>query len=593
VRTPRPGGGAVVPLRLKPARQPEGGAVRVKLDIAPREGSLVLDGRTLGAAAEFSGADLARLGYRSDRPGTVTDMFSFAVRDEWGSHETGFVTVALEPSDTDALVAAAEPARPQLGRVQASASSVVGLGPNLKLSAGLPAAAPAKAGQGWVRLAAAPSGGQLMLGERRLDDGRLLPVAELPNLAFRPSIGSEGRVEEAVFRTEEPGDGEVRLRIRVDLHPCDRLAAHLFDTQAVTPGVPVEKLEAEPAREACEAAVRDHPEVARFHSQLGRAYLALRRNADGLATFERAARMGHRRAAAIIGGLHLIGMLVPQDAARARALYEQAAEAGDIIAAQALGQMYYEGRGVERDLARARELFEKGVEVGSTSAMNSLGRMYSLGEGVAHDGAVAARFWAASAERGDIYGINNLGFVHLNGLATSPDPERALAYFRQAAELGHPQAPNNVGRLFAEGRGVRANLAEAAKWYRLGADRGDAWAALNLANMHRAGHGVRPDLVAAARLYARAAALPQLQAAEQGAAAVAQLDPAAKLRALRSLMKALRADPGEGPASKLVPRAAALAAERGAAPASQELDHVLIAAAKAEWLALGARLDHF
>ena len=589
VRPTRASGAVAVPLGLKPARQPEGGAVRVSLETAPREGALVLEGRALTHGAEFSGADLGKLAYRPANAGVVADVFAFAVRDDWGNHETGFVTVALEPSEP-AAVTAVEPPR-ELGRVQAIASSTAGIGPNLKIS-GLPAAS-AKTGQSWVKLAAAPSGGQLVLGERRLDDGRLLTVAELPNLAFRPLVGSEGRVEEAVFRTEDPDAGEIRLRIEIGVHPCDRLAAHQFDTQAVTDGVPLEKLEPEAAREACEAAVREHPDVARFHSQLGRAYLALRRNAEGLRAFQRAADMGHRRAAAVIGGFHLIGMLVPQDFAQARALYEQAAQAGDVIASQALGQMYHEGRGVERNLVKARELFEKGLHVGSTAAMNSLGRMYSLGEGVAKDGTVAARFWAASAERGDIYGVNNLGFVYLNGLGTSPDPKRALGYFKEAAKLGHPQAPNNVGRIYAEGRGVRPSLAEAAKWYRLGADRGDAWAALNLAGLHRTGRGVAADPIAAARLYARAAGLPQLQPAEQGRAMLGRIDRDTKLRALRGLLEALGGDAGEGAASQVVQAAGAVATQRGAAPQSQELDHVLIAAAKAEWLASGHRLDNF
>ena len=593
VRTARSSGTAAVPLRLKPARQPEGGAVRVRLETPPREGALMLDARPLGTGAEFDGADLSELSYSPHQDGAVTDVFSFAVEDDWGNRESGFVTVAIEPSFANASVATAKPERIGLGRVQARAHSTVGLGPNLRLSAQLPQTSSAEARQSWIRLAAAPSSGQLMLGERRLDTGRSVTLAELPDISFRPAIGSEGRIDEAVFRTEEPTGGELRLRIEVDLHPCDRLAAHAFDTQAVTEGVPVEKLDAPKARDACEAAVREHPEVARFHSQLGRAYLALRRNAEALRAFERAAEMGHRRAAAVIGGFHLVGMLVPQDPDRARALYHHAAEAGDITAAQGLGQMYYEGRGVERDLVRARELFEKGVHVGSTAAMNSLGRMYSLGEGVEKDEAVAARFWRASAERGDVYGINNVGFVYLNGIGTRPDPQRALSYFKQAAELGHPQAPNNVGRLYAEGRGVRGDLTEAARWFRIGADRGDAWAALNLANLHRTGQGARLDLVATARFYARAAGLPQLEPAEQGRAMVAQLDRATKLKTMRGLLKSLKADPGEASPSQLIEKAAALATERGAAPTSQDLDDVLIAVAKAEWLALNARLDQF
>jgi TPR repeat protein len=591
VRARRAPDEAAVPLGLVAARQPEGGEVRVNIETAPRQGVLELDGRTLAAGGAFTGADLARLAYRPEDQGrAVADAFSFNIRDDFGNQGTGFVTVALEAAADEVAVASRPTPSLDLGRVVASATSTLGLGPNLKV-AGPSLVAGDNAGQSWVRLITAPSGGLLKIGDRPLDRGRSMTLAELPKLAFLPSIGSNGQVSDAVFQVEAPNAGEIRLRIQVDIDACDRLAAFQFDTQGVVEGVPVEQLDARAALAACEAAVRDHPDVARFHSQLGRAYLALRRNADALRAFEQAASLGHRRASAVLGGFYLLGTLVPQDPARARSLYQQAADMGDVAAAKALGQMYYDGRGVTQDFARARELFEKGAHVGYTESMNSLGRLYSLGEGVTRDAAVARHFWEASAERGDIYGINNLGFVYLNGTDVAADPSRALTLFQRAAKLGHPQAPNNVGNILVRGKGVRANLDEAARWYRIGADRGDAWAAVNLGNMYRTGRGARLDLVAAARFYARGAGLPQLEPAKLGREAVTLLNTDTKLRALRSLLKSLESNRDAVADGNVLARATDLVAQRGPVQNTQDLDEVLIAVAKAEWLALAPRLD--
>ena len=594
----RPGAeGEGVPLLLAPPRQPEGGGVRVTLETPPRSGALRLAGRDLRPGETVDSGELQNLAYRPGRSGVVADAFSYLVEDDFGNRDVGVVTIALEAApgpEASEAVASAGDKRFDLGRTEARGNSVLGLGPNLKLSATPALTARPDAAQAWLKLATAPVGGQLLVGGRRLDAGRAVPLADLPKLAFVPSIGREGKATDAVFTAEAPLSGEVRLAIDVDLHPCDRLAAHLFDTQGVTEGVPVEKLDGKAAAPACESAVRDHPEIGRFHSQLGRAYLALTRNAEAVRSFERAAALGHRRAAAVIGGFHSVGEFVAADLERTRALYEQASNAGDVVGSQALGQLYYDGRGVARDFGKARALFEEGARVGNPGSMNALGRMYSLGEGVAKDGAVARRFWEAAAARGDSYGVNSLGFVFLNGIGAKADPKQALALFKRAAAMGHPQAPNNVARLYQAGTGVPANLAEAVKWYRIGADRGDGWAALNMGDLHAAGlGGLKRDPIAAARFHARAAGLVQFEPAREGRALVAKLDGRTKQELLRSLLRGLGADSGAIAGEALLDRAAAVAVSRGAPAGSRGIDDVVVALAKAEWLALGARLDNF
>jgi hypothetical protein len=87
---------------------------------------------------------------------------------------------------------------------------------------------------------------------------------------------------------------------------CDWEAAHPSDPDRVGPGVGSRDVDTERAIRACEAAVAAHPEVARFHYQLGRAlvYAADRQESDwhvGLPHLERAADMRHTQAMFVLG----------------------------------------------------------------------------------------------------------------------------------------------------------------------------------------------------------------------------------------------------------------------------------------------------
>ena len=171
----------------------------------PKFGSLVLGRRLLASGDTLTPEEFAALAYRGRQGGPLTDAFSFRVEDDWNNQETGFITVSLDPGPAAAEARKTSgPDVSDLGRAELSGSSVLGLGPNLKLQETGLSTRTASAGDAWLRLVSGPEGGQLFLGDRLLEAGRGLRLAELPQLAFVPSIGTAGKASEAVFAAEAP-----------------------------------------------------------------------------------------------------------------------------------------------------------------------------------------------------------------------------------------------------------------------------------------------------------------------------------------------------------------------------------------------------
>jgi TPR repeat protein len=592
VGVPRAEAGRDAPLSLPAPYQTEGGEVFVTIESAPRLGKLSLAGRTIAVGERIPARDFARLTYRPDGTAGGADAFSFAVEDSWGSRETGFVSLSTS-GDAPAVAAAPVPqTSPPLGRVAAQGVSLLGLGPNLKLIQS-PALQAAFAKPIRVRLAAA-SGGEITVGQRKLDVGKSLSIDELARLAFTPTPETADKANAVVFAAEAPSDGEVALQIAVQMHECDRLAGARLDAQGVSEGVIQGNLDVEGARVACLDAVKAYPRVGRFHYQLARVHLSQARNEAALASLQRAVDLGHARAHADLGAMHLRGFAVPRDAAKAREEFEKGARLNDVFAIHALGKLYYEGLGVPRDLERARAIFESSARVGHTYSMNNLGRMYLRGEGVEKNPDLARRYWEEAAARDDIYGLHNLGWAHLEGTGGQKSIEKAVTFFKMASDRGHPEAPNSIGRIFFLGlEGVSVNLEEAGRWYRVGAERGDGWSAYNLGEMHRLGRGTPVDLAEAATLYAQAASFFNPEPARAAEKSLAALPEPPKLEALRRL--AARLDPRPLP-DRTKPAILARAAEILRTPgksASRSVDDTLKAMARAEWDKRGVRGDLF
>jgi TPR repeat protein len=143
---------------------------------------------------------------------------------------------------------------------------------------------------------------------------------------------------------------------------CDRLAAAPADPQRKAPGVLPDKIDANAAIPACEAAVRQYPNDARLNFQLGRAYYMAQNYQNAIDQYRKAAENGYMVAQSNLGWMYLTGLGVSRDYAKALAWYRKAAEQGDVSAQTNLGSMYYEGKGVSQDYREALTWYRKAAE---------------------------------------------------------------------------------------------------------------------------------------------------------------------------------------------------------------------------------------
>jgi TPR repeat protein len=582
-----PGAGAQA-LHLAPPVQPEGGVVLVRIQQRPASGRLTLDSRGVAEGEAIPAADFARLAYGSTTP-QPADSFSYRVEDAWGNTGVGLVLIIQGTMSSGDAPPPPAPAKPPL-RISASGVSLIGLGPNLKYRSPLTLAPPDS--ERGIQLAMDVPFGQIVLGDRIIEKGRSLTLADLRHLKFQPQAGTEGKQVEARFSTTDGAPGQVNLEIDVKMTDCDRLAGDRLDAQGVGEGVLVGQIDVSAALPACELAHKAQPDSGRFDYQLGRVYAALGRDGDSMAAFQRAASLGYVRARWAMG--YHLSYVPPLDPVRGKQLLEQAAAAGDALAMHTLGQMYYEGRGVPKDLVKAKGLFEVAARMGLTYSMNSLGRMYQRGEAVPTDLALTRRYWEESAVRGDVYGIDNLGWVYLQGIDAPKDPGKALVYFEKASALGLPEAPANIGALYFNGIGVAVDFDAARKWYKIGMERGDAYAAFDLGEMSRLGKGGPIDGVQAAYYYARAgAAFNRIEPAAWARAELAKLAKSNKPAALRLLLSELDPANAKAPEAALEDLANRAITAKGLKPTDASADALLIGTAQALWLSRNVRTDLF
>lgn len=135
---------------------------------------------------------------------------------------------------------------------------------------------------------------------------------------------------------------------------CDKRAAHPDDPEALSAGVRDEAVEAGPAIQACEAAVKQEPQSPRLAFQLARAYLKADRVEDATEQLLAAAKGGHGGAMAYLADLHVDGAPgIEADPLLARQLYEKAVAAGFTPAEAVLKD--YEDRTAEVEAAMREE----------------------------------------------------------------------------------------------------------------------------------------------------------------------------------------------------------------------------------------------
>ncbi len=575
-----PGAGAQA-LHLAAPVQPEGGEVQVRIQQRPAAGRLTLDSHGVAEGEPIPAADFARLAYESTTP-QPADSFSYRVDDAWGNTGYGSVLIIQGTMSAGDASPPPAPAKPHLN-ISASGVSLIGLGPNLKYRSPLALAAP-DSGRG-IQLAMDVPFGQIVLGDRVIEKGRSLTLADLGHLKFQPQAGTEGKQVEALFSTTDGAPGQVNLEIDVKMTDCDRLAGDKLDAQGVGEGVLVGQIDVSAALPACELAHKAQPNSGRFNYELGRVYAALARDGDSMAAFQRAASLGYVRALWAMGyHFDMCRRSIPPGA---KNCWSRRWPPATLYATHTLGQIYYEGRGVSERLRKGEgSLRGRGAHgtylfhefAGSHVSTWRDGRYRFRPHPTILGGIGRARRHLRNRQ-------SRLG-VSKEGINAPKDPAKALGYFEQAAALGQPEAPREHRTSLLRGRlASPSTSSQARKWYKIGMERGDAHAAFNLGEMSRLGKGGPIDDVQAAYYYARAAAaFNRIEPAAQAREALARLAKSNKRAALRLLLGELDPANAKAPEAALDGLAQRAIAAKGLKPIDASADALLIGTAQVLWL---------
>jgi TPR repeat protein len=507
---------------------------------------------------------------------------AYSARDNWGGEGKGILVLRVksaEGPEAEQVMAALEAEEEQrtlergvhiTGAVEAIESRKidvpVGVGP-VALSLGLPTDDPSVS----LKVASYPAAGTLSLPDRILSPDSTLMAGEAGLLRYEPQIGADETVEVAFeIRADNGASTPAKMELSASIDPCDSAAGEPLDLQGVVPGLLPNEIAGD-AVEACQAAVKAHPDVPRFRYQLGRALLAAGNIEQALEAFEEAAEKGHVRALYQIGYMHSTGTGVAVDRKQANAFYSAASDKGDPYGMTTWGRALFHGNGVERDTGKGLDLLLQAAAMGHTYAMNDLGAIFTEGRnGVPADQARAVAFLRAGVERQDMYSMDLLGRNYLSGAGVEKDPETALALFQKATELGQPYAPSNLARMYRDGVGVKRDLAEAQSLLEIGTMRGDSFAAFDRAAMEIE-KGDKAEQATAVRYFAFAAALDFRNQLPEAQANLANFGDKAKKAALKGLRQELKSE----------------------IPASGSLDVQLVNAARRVWEEANPRRDVF
>ena len=274
----------------------------------------------------------------------------------------------------------------------------------------------------------------------------LLQNLETPGLEIgwlfrrvRDSVMHETRGEQQPFTYEGLASRELfylKPPVQAALGPapdsaaeCDRLAASPADKDkpATVTGIDQDKIDTLAALTVCEAAIKQHPETARFYFQQGRAALALK------------------------------------SYKQARELFAKASDLGSGVAAYDLGVIYMNGLDSEKDAAKATFWLKKGVELGDAHAMAALGLLYSSEPERTHDAQAFDLFKKAADE--DPIAMNSMGVFYEGARQVAQDFAAARTWYERAAARGNAVAMRNLGSLYERGAGMPKDLVVAKSWY--------------------------------------------------------------------------------------------------------------------------------
>jgi TPR repeat protein len=105
---------------------------------------------------------------------------------------------------------------------------------------------------------------------------------------------------------------------------CDIEVGSNYDTSQQPAGKELSKINADAAIASCKVAIRQFPNEARVHFQLGLAYRAAKQYNDAVIWLEKASSEGYRAAKANLGVMYQDGLGVSKDGSKAMSLYNDA-----------------------------------------------------------------------------------------------------------------------------------------------------------------------------------------------------------------------------------------------------------------------------
>ena len=428
-----PSGVGPVVLDLPEPVDVDGGAVTVSIESPPALGRLTLDGKAVEVGQPIKGKDLPRL--KMEVPKGVgaqeeVDTLAYATHDDWGGESKGVLVLRVrsgESAEGRQFVASLKDEQKQRAvergiHVSGAAEAIeksdlkvpVGIGPvPLKLDL------PAKDSGVSLKLASYPATGTLSLPDRILSPQSSLMADEVGDLRYEPQVGSAGPVEIGFEIRANNSSKLATMKLSPSVDPCDQAAGEPLDLQGVVPGLLSSEIGGS-AVEACEAAVKAYPDVARFHYELGRALLASGKIDEARKAIQEAADKRHVRAVFELGRIASSAIGTAADPTKANSLYSEASAKGDPYAMTAWGRALFNGLGVQRDTGKGLDLLLKAAAMGQINAMNDLAVIFKEGRnGVPADPARALAFLRASIERQNIYAMSILGPAGRDALAVA------------------------------------------------------------------------------------------------------------------------------------------------------------------------------
>lgn len=107
---------------------------------------------------------------------------------------------------------------------------------------------------------------------------------------------------------------------------CDRMAAHPLDPDKKLPGLGSKEIDLPKAIEACQASVKQYPDEARFHYQLGRVLFYSGKKAEAMHALYNAVDRGHAQATFVTGYVISIDEMLGKDLCRAGWLWRRSVQ---------------------------------------------------------------------------------------------------------------------------------------------------------------------------------------------------------------------------------------------------------------------------